>query len=385
MRTLILALCALIATAQAVTRKPIDVISSLPGEASPVIAAQDGVLAIACRDCDAENQITLYALGTWNLIATLTLSDPNAQVLSIAIQNKYIIAGAVNPITGSNGSAYVFCKPSAGWSNEQETAVLNPSDPQQGSYFGISVAVWGSTVVVGSPGYGLNNTGKAYVYIEPASGWTDATENAQLTASDGAPYWQLGTSVAITGPVPGGGNLIALGTPQNGGMHTVKPGAVYVYEEPPSGWGTMTQNAKLTIAGRSGDLGNSVAIAKGVVVAGMPDNGAGGQLAIYDEPQSGWANTSQPSYLLFDDESVSLGYVVSLTENGSVLTACCGRTFEKDHPLDLSFLWHADQQWSKTIRLSAEGLTDSAGALTSTADWAFTADQQGHLFVFDGK
>ncbi|HEX8816819.1 MAG TPA: hypothetical protein VF753_15080 [Terriglobales bacterium] len=305
----------------------------------------------------------------------MTISDQSAQIAAIAIQNDYIVAT-------SAGCAYVFVKPSGGWASEQEGAALTPSDPEPNNDFGVSAAAWGNTVVVGAPGY-ATETGKAYVYVEPSGGWVDATEDAHLTASDGAPYWQLGTSVAITGPAGGGGNLIAVGAPQNYGTHTVRGGAVYVYDEPPGGWSSVMQTAELSPReDRGAGFGSNVTIAPEIVVGGAPSYDV---VWIFDEPSGGWTDSAQPSFALTQPNQLDIGDRASLTQNGEVLTVCCGRTSGKSEPLDLGFVWHADQDWSTAIRLSAEGLTSSAGWCTSTHDWAFLADEYGNIFVFDGK
>ena len=84
-----------------------------------------------------------------------------------------------------------------------QTAQLTASDGKSGDLFGNSVAVSGNTVVVGAydaagPGGNLEQ-GKAYVFTEPVSGWTNATQTAELTASDGKPGDWFGYSIAIDG------------------------------------------------------------------------------------------------------------------------------------------------------------------------------------------
>jgi hypothetical protein len=378
--------------AMATVRTPVTTIPGPGSSCFPVFAAQNGVLAFSCgTTSNFANTIQLYAIGTWNQIATLTISDQGAGVTSIAIQNNYILAGSFNSNTGSDGAVYVFVKPSSGWASESESAVLTPSDPEAGSYFGWSVAAWGSTVVVGSPGYSTN-MGKAYVYIEPAKGWVDATENGQLTASDAKEGWGVGRSVAITGPVGSGGNQIVLGAP----AASAKPGKggwAYVFEEPTSGWPwTMMQTAEISDgnAGKEdgGDFGYSVSLAEnGVLAVGEPFVDPGGDVRLYLKPANGWIDTTKPNFTLSEKTVGYLGMAVSLTQNGSVLTSCCvtASALPKELP-DTAYLYHANQQWGPAIKLSAKGLA-STGVVgsTSTLDWAFTVDGQGNVYVFDGK
>ena len=100
------------------------------------------------------------------------------------------------------GSAYLFTKPASGdWATATETAKLTASDRANYDWFGRSVAVDGDTVVVGVTFADGNSTssGETYLFTKPATGWSNATETAKLTASDGATADYFGDSVAIDG------------------------------------------------------------------------------------------------------------------------------------------------------------------------------------------
>jgi hypothetical protein len=69
----------------------------------------------------------------------------------------------------------------------QELAELTASDGPQAF---ASVAIDGNTVVVGAPGEtisGNGNQGAAYIFVKPTGGWSSMTQVAKLTASDGNP------------------------------------------------------------------------------------------------------------------------------------------------------------------------------------------------------
>ena len=70
-----------------------------------------------------------------------------------------------------------------------------------GGLFRHSVSISGNTVVVGAGDTVSGNIeqGAAYVFTEPASGWADMTQTAELTASDGQADDGFGTSVSISG------------------------------------------------------------------------------------------------------------------------------------------------------------------------------------------
>jgi hypothetical protein len=63
-----------------------------------------------------------------------------------------------------------------------QSAILTASDGEDADEFGASVALSGNTVTVGAPFH--DGTGAAYVFVEPATGWTDMSETAELSASD---------------------------------------------------------------------------------------------------------------------------------------------------------------------------------------------------------
>ena len=102
----------------------------------------------------------------------------------------------------NEGSAYVFVKPDTGWANSPgtEAAKLTASDRSAKDQFGRSVAVDGDTVVIGADALNATNkSGSAYVFTKPAAGWTDSTEAAKLTESDIDSGDRYGISVAVDG------------------------------------------------------------------------------------------------------------------------------------------------------------------------------------------
>ena len=261
--------------------------------------------------------------GTVTETAKLTPSDatPNGGMgWSVAITGNTIVAGS--PYQGNSaGGVYVFTKPSGGWTSATQTAKLVASDGQANQYFGTSVSVSGGVIVVGSPYATVGNTkeqGAAYVYVEPAAGWSNTTQTAKLAASDGQQYDDLGQSVSISG------QAVAAGAFGQGA------GAVYVFVESAGGWINATQTAKLTAAGgNAGDeLGASVAIEGNFIVAGAPwfspsnnqkffHEGAG---YIFVKPATGWANEMQTATLTGSDARLGayLGTSVAISGNTTV-------------------------------------------------------------------
>lgn len=148
-------------------------------------------------------------------------------------------------------------------------------------YFGISVAVSGGTIVVGKSGGPFGTNGAAYVYVKPAGGWKELhSENAKLIPSHiGFNFQYFGNSVAIDG------NTIVVGEPTS-----LCQGTVYVFVKPTNGWaGTMTENAKLTPADKTGCYGSSVATSTDTVVVG------GSAAYVFVKPLDGWSGSLNES------------------------------------------------------------------------------------------
>ena len=82
-----------------------------------------------------------------------------------------------------------------------QTAKLTASDGAEGDYFGVSVSISGDTVVVGANGDDDNGdtSGSAYVFVKPSAGWSNMTQTAKLTASDGVEGDYFGYSVSVSG------------------------------------------------------------------------------------------------------------------------------------------------------------------------------------------
>lgn len=129
--------------------------------------------------------------------------------VSVAVSGDVVVAGTEYEASGgtASGAAYLFQKPAGGWVNMTDTAKFTASDATEHERFGHSVAIDGDVVVVGAwaTDQGGVSTGSLYVFQKPASGWADATETAKLTASHPLAGDHLGWSVAIRGDLIVGG------------------------------------------------------------------------------------------------------------------------------------------------------------------------------------
>ncbi|MCO4762179.1 MAG: thrombospondin type 3 repeat-containing protein [Myxococcales bacterium] len=157
---------------------------------------------------------------------------------AVAIRNGDIIVGAPHAHVGQieAGVAYIFSKPSSGWSGTLlPKATLSASAGEDGDQFGAAVAIDGD-VVVGARGFVVNGTqtGAAYKFVRPVAGWTSVvTETEQFShtlsmdRSYGAEVAYRAGATAILTPAYGVSNLL-------GGFS----GRVYAYNIDTDGDGT---------------------------------------------------------------------------------------------------------------------------------------------------
>jgi hypothetical protein len=132
---------------------------------------------------------------------------------SVSISGSTVAAGAPGK-AGEKGVVYVFVEPENGWVDATETARLSASDSVLDEFLGSSVSISGNTVAAGARGdkvRGQVNQGAAYVFVEPAGGWQNMTQTAKLTASDGSSQDQLGVSISLSA------NTVVSGAAQDDG------------------------------------------------------------------------------------------------------------------------------------------------------------------------
>ncbi len=110
---------------------------------------------------------------------------------SVAVSGATAIVGAPGH-AGAGGLAFVFTETPTGW---KQTGDLKGSDTVAGNEFGASIALSGTTAVVGAPSYG-SDVGRAYVFIKTAKGWTQTAELKGSGIGTGASF---GKSVATSG------------------------------------------------------------------------------------------------------------------------------------------------------------------------------------------
>ena len=138
--------------------------------------------------------------STWEQQAKITAPGGAANQyfgLSVAVDGDTAVIGAFGDGNYFNsGAAYVFSRSGGIWLQQ---AKLTASDEAANDYFGYSVAVDGSTAVIGAlydDDNDFSNSGAAYVFSRSGGTWA---QQAKLTAPDGASSDSFGCSVAVDG------------------------------------------------------------------------------------------------------------------------------------------------------------------------------------------
>ncbi len=258
------------------------------------------------------------ASGNWIQDAYLKASNAQADDYfgnSVAISGTTIVVGAANEdsnqttITNNDGqasadnsateagAAYIFKRDAAG--NWIQDAYLKASNAQASEYFGNSVAISGTTIVVGSWYEDSNQTnitntdgsasgdnsastaGAAYVFKRNSNG--DWIQDAYLKASNAQTNDHFGYSVAISGSTIVVGawnedssqttitNTDGQGSADNSASNA---GAVYVFKRDSNGDWIQDAYLKASNAEGSDQFGSSVAISGSTIVVGAALEGA---------------------------------------------------------------------------------------------------------------
>jgi hypothetical protein len=214
-------------------------------------------------------QVFTQSGSAWPLRATLTAANGAAGDdfgYSVAIAGSTLVVGAPGA-----GAAYVFTRSAGVWSQQAQLTAA-------GAGFGYSVAVSGSTVVVGAPG-----AGAAYVFTQSAGVWS---QQAQLTDPGGTAGGRFGFSVALSVSATATAVVGAPGSSSG-------TGAAYVFTRSGGAW---SQQAALTAAdGAAGDyFGWSVALSGATAVVGADgSNTFTGAAYVFTGPGGTWSQQAE--------------------------------------------------------------------------------------------
>jgi hypothetical protein len=173
----------------------------------------------------------LGGAGAWGQLKRIVPNNPTDTSWfgnALAIEASLAVIGeAWNDGAGTNrGAAYVFGRDQGGLDNWGQVKALAASDLSDDDFFGYSVALNGSTAVVGAgwAGGGGTERGQAYVFSKDEGGADNWGEAQRLRASDGANEDWFGFSSAVLG------QYILVGAIGEDGSGSMR-GAAYVFKK----------------------------------------------------------------------------------------------------------------------------------------------------------
>jgi len=210
--------------------------------------------------------------GTWTYQEKITACDGAAGDLfgiSVAVDGSSLLVGAdLHDEKAENaGAVYVYVLDDNQWKQE---AKLVASDAGKTDIFGVRVSLSENTALISARRDDIDevgiDAGSAYIFVRNGSTWT---QELKLISPDGKADDRFGRGVALSGDT-------AIISAMNHDANGTDTGALYVYKKGTSGWRyTSKIVAKKSMPGDK--FGWNVALSNGVAVATTPNHDANGQ------------------------------------------------------------------------------------------------------------
>ena len=241
---------------------------------------------------------------------------------SVALSGTTALVGAIfdDDAGSASGSAYVFERDQGGAGNWGQVAKLTADNAAEDDQFGRSVALSGTTALVGA---GLDDDagsdfGSVYVFERDQGGAGNWGQVAKITADDAAAGDRFGWSVALNGTTA----LVGAYLDGDAGSDF---GSVYVFERDQGEAGNWGQVAKLTAddAAASDFFGVTVALSGTTALVGAwRDDDAGsdsGSAYVFERDQGGAGNWGQVAKITADDAAAGDEFGTSVALSGTTI------------------------------------------------------------------
>jgi cyclophilin family peptidyl-prolyl cis-trans isomerase len=259
-----------------------NTLNDVPRPPGPVIIYNANILGDLDEDADVDFKDYSIFANQWLDSGNsdpfkVTASDGSAGDwfgFAVAVDANYAIVAA--PKDNSNkGAAYIFKYNNGNWTQQ---AKLTASDGAAGDYFGGSVSISANHAIVGAP-RDDSNTGSAYIFEYNDGNWT---QQAKLTAYESHVEDWFGQSVSISGDCAIVGAFLTDTTKTNAG-------AAYIFYRHQGGtnhWGLQV-GLSPSDAAVNDWFGYSVSINGEYAIIG----------AIGDDPDSSFPNFTGSAYI----------------------------------------------------------------------------------------
>jgi FG-GAP repeat len=214
----------------------------------------------------------------WGQVIKLVSGDPvdlGEFGTAVAIDGDLVLVGASGEDGAgtSRGAAYLFARDQGGAGAWGQVKKMVPGTPTDGAWFGNAVALAGSLAAVGEPwsdGAGTNR-GSVYIFAKDEGGTDNWGQFRKITASDAADGAFFGYSVCLSG------STLLVGAVQAPGGGTQR-GQAYLYAKDEGGtdaWGEV-QRLRASDAQNQDYFGYASAILGSYVLVGaVGEDGSG--------------------------------------------------------------------------------------------------------------
>lgn len=253
---------------------------------------------------------------------------------ALAANRNYLVVGAEDSDTLGvyyGGSTYLFERTPAGWAFR---ALLVPSNPYPGSFFGNKVAIdsSGNVVVVIDRRY---PKGQVYIYEKSPGGWATMTETTRIELPD---FLEHNSPVSISED----GRKIVVGSP---GTNEAK---FYILHQSGTSW----ENPILEIVeGPDLDSHSNIfsiqTIIKGDYLYVSSDNDpTGSGIYVYKRTETGYIYLAKLSQTIPFGQSFYYGRYLTATED---MVATVGIVYTGDEIGNSLFIYKRNGEWKDTV------------------------------------
>jgi len=253
----------------------------------------DGGLAVIGAYGDNNFRGAAYVMkkagGVWSqsqkIVADDGLGGDEFGYRTTVVDGRLFVTAFTATVGGntSQGAAYVFEADQTGWNQVQK---LVADDGAIFDNFGQSVAVDGSTAVIGANGATIDGEGAqgaAYVFVRSGSGWSQLQK---LVADDGDTVDNFGVSAAIKNAT------IFIGSPYAAVDGHANQGAVYVYTQSGATW-SQVQKISASDGGTNDSFGMSMAFDGTTLIVGATGTDGHGAAYVFTQSGGAWTETQK--------------------------------------------------------------------------------------------
>jgi hypothetical protein len=303
--------------------------------------------------------------GWSDMVQTATLTPSTSYYgykagWDVSIYNNTVIASEEKDFF-----VFIFDKPDTGWSDINETAVLNHSSVNSQNY-GYSLVISDDIIAVGArDDFPYTNQMSSVLIYEKSKGkWINQAETFRISVNDNTEDW-FGTSIAYNDEIVAVGvphaqkvvlykyenqswihigtltedryqsntafgkqicminNMIAVSAPSR--RNGMNKGIVYVFEKPETGWTSLKPTADLQPADDmlTTAFGDSIAISENTIVVsdsqGETNERKKGLVCIFEKPSYGWQNSRKPILLKPSFEGYTGAWGQSIAFDGTTI------------------------------------------------------------------